>query len=58
MNIVLETTSLQSAYHEKRDWQKLGHVARVTEKQKVFRGGFQKVYRVWVDRKVTKVGGS
>lgn len=51
MNIVLETTNVAAAYWEKRDWMNLGYIVRATSKRKVYRGGFQTVYRVWVGNK-------
>ncbi len=51
MNLVLETGARQAAYREKRDWENLGHTTRITEMRKIWKGGWQTVYRVWADKK-------
>lgn len=48
MNLVLETNNLQSAIWEKEDWLRMGYKVTIKEARKVFKGGFQLVYRVWV----------
>ena len=52
MKLVLETLSLETAYREKKDWQLQGFRTRVTEVRKVFKGGWQRVYRVWIGKKI------
>ena len=56
MNLVLETGTLPDALREKRDWERMGHPVRLTEKRKVWKGGWQKVYRVWVGKKRRSTG--
>lgn len=52
MKLVLETLSLAVASREKKDWQSMSYSTKITEKRKAFKGGWQRVYRVWVGKKV------
>lgn len=56
MKLVLETMNIQTAYQEKKDWHLMGFITRITEQRKIFKGGFQRVYRVWVGKKVRHLG--
>ena len=47
-HLVYETDNLESAIKERNDWVSMGFKAQTKEVKKVFKGGYQTVYRIWV----------
>ncbi len=52
MKLVLETLSSRHARSEKKVWKALGYNTTITDTMKLFLGGWHRVYRVWVGKKL------
>jgi len=52
-HLVYETLNLDTAFKERQDFERMGFKVQVKEVQKVYKGGFQTVYKVWVEEQST-----